>query len=79
MPTAAFAPPPPAAPVPPAGNVSIPRAPVAPSAPHIAPILSSDSSDRVSTAEAGIDAFALLASLAAFVLLYLDLFQKTKG
>ncbi len=75
----AFTPPPPAALVPPAGNVTIPRATMAPSAPHVAPILSSDSSDRVSTAEAGIDVLALLASLTAFVLLYLDLFQKTKG
>ncbi len=72
-------PPPPSAPIPPAGNINVPRTPIAPSAPHVAFDLGSDSSDKVSMGEIGTDALTLILSLTAFVLLYLDLFQNTKG
>ncbi|NBY43181.1 MAG: hypothetical protein EBQ49_07950 [Verrucomicrobia bacterium] len=85
-PAGAFVPPPPPSagsipPPPPAA--AIPRPPVVgagpASAPRIAPTFSSEPNSSVSTLEASFDVLGMVASIAAFAFLLLELFVKTKG
>lgn len=83
-PAAGIPPPPPAAnipPPPPAGMAPRPSAPGAAgmAPPRITPQFSSTPSGNITTAEASLDIFTLVASLAAFVFLLIELFVKTKG
>ena len=78
---------PPSPPPPPAaGAPAAPRPPIAPipapvaaPAPRVSPTTGAAANRNVGKAAAAFDVLALVASLAAAVFLYLELFSKTKG
>ncbi|NBX01394.1 hypothetical protein EBR11_02540 [bacterium] len=82
-----FSPPPPPAPIPPppSGNINIPKpsplkpAVTAATSPRISPSLEGAPVRGVSTAEAAFDVLTFAASVAPFIILYIELFNKTKG